>query len=197
VPSLTQPVLAPGVLADRRQPVINGSGLRLRPWEPSDGPVLARAYSLPDIQRWHGRSLDAAEAARWITERADRWQAETGADWAVEGERGVLGRIAFRWVVLADGAAEISYWVLPEARGAGVATRALCALSAWALQDLGLHRLELMHAAANPASGRVAVQAGYSFEGTKRREGLHPDGWHDMRSYARLADDPAPRTPPA
>jgi RimJ/RimL family protein N-acetyltransferase len=44
----------------------------------------------------------------------------------------------------------------------------------------------------NPASCRVAHHAGYPFEGIKRREALHTDGWHDMHLHARLIDDPRP-----
>jgi len=44
----------------------------------------------------------------------------------------------------------------------------------------------------NPASCRVAGNAGYGFEGIKRREALHADGWHDMHLHARLIDDPRP-----
>ena len=39
---------------------------------------------------------------------------------------------------------------------------------------------------------RVAEHAGYPLEGTKRRESLHRDGWHDMHLHARLAGDPQP-----
>jgi RimJ/RimL family protein N-acetyltransferase len=50
--------------------------------------------------------------------------------------------------------------------------------------------LELTHSTVNPVSCRVAVSAGYRLEGTKRRAGLHADGWHDMHLHARLVDDP-------
>lgn len=52
-----------------------------------------------------------------------------------------------------------------------------------------LHRLELAHSVRNPASCRVADKAGYRLEGTKRQEGRHADGWHDMHPHARLRSD--------
>ena len=52
--------------------------------------------------------------------------------------------------------------------------------------------VELIHSTRNPASCRVAENAGYKLEGTKRREALHADGWHDMHLHARLIDDPQP-----
>jgi RimJ/RimL family protein N-acetyltransferase len=54
---------------------------------------------------------------------------------------------------------------------------------------VGLHRIELSHSAVNPASCRIAEKAGFAYEGTKRRQGLHQDGWHDMHLHARLAED--------
>ncbi|MFC8906094.1 GNAT family N-acetyltransferase [Micromonospora sp. NPDC057140] len=55
---------------------------------------------------------------------------------------------------LDDGVAGCSYWVLPAARGAGVASRALMALSGWALGKAGFHRLYLDHSTRNHASCR-------------------------------------------
>jgi ribosomal-protein-alanine N-acetyltransferase len=75
-----------------------------------------------------------------------------------------------------------------------VATRALRAVTARMFRQVGLHRIELLHSTANEASCRVANQSGYTYEGTKRRQALHADGWHDMHLHARLRDDDgAPR----
>jgi RimJ/RimL family protein N-acetyltransferase len=103
----------------------------------------------------------------------------------------VVGQISLRRIVLAEGLAEVSYWVLPAARGRRVAPRALAALAAWCFGTLRLHRLELCHSTANLASCRVAQRAGFAAEGTKRGEGYHADGWHDMHLHARLDSDHA------
>ncbi|MEU7002576.1 GNAT family protein [Nonomuraea sp. NPDC046570] len=79
-----------------------------------------------------------------------------------------------------DGIAACAYWVLPAARGTGVASRALTAVSAWALEEIGFHRLELDHSTRNHASCRVAAKAGFLLEGTKRSAAVHGDGRHDM-----------------
>jgi len=41
----------------------------------------------------------------------------------------------------------------------------------------------------NLPSSRVAIEAGFDFEGVKRCAGLHLDGWHDMHLHARINDD--------
>jgi RimJ/RimL family protein N-acetyltransferase len=190
MPRLVAPVLPAGSLARLDQPVLAGEDLVLRPWQAGDAPVVAAAYADPGIQLWHARSMDRAEAAAWIADWPRRWQAESGAGWAVAGAE-VLGQISLRRIDLAEGLAEISYWVLPAARGRQVAARALGVLGRWAFAGLGLHRIEVQHSTRNPASCRVAERAGYPAEGTKRREARHTDGWHDIHLHARLADDPA------
>jgi RimJ/RimL family protein N-acetyltransferase len=101
----------------------------------------------------------------------------------------VAGQISLRRVVLVEGLAEVSYWVLPGARGRRIAPRALSAVTAWAFGTLRLRRVELCHSTANVASCRVAQYAGFAAEGTKRGEGRHADGWHDMHLHARLDND--------
>lgn len=192
VPLLTNAQVAPGTLARMSQPVLELDELVLRPWRPSDARAVELAYAEPDIQRWHGRSVTEDEAPVWIRSWSERWIEETGAGWAVAGESGVLGQLSFRKLSLFDGLAEVSYWVLPEARGRRVAVRALCALAAWGFDEVGLHRVELYHSTSNEASCRVAEKAGFPLEGTRRGDAFHADGWHDMHSHARLADDPRP-----
>lgn len=48
------------------------------------------------------------------------------------------------------------------------------------LADLGLERLELVHAMGNEGSCRVATRAHFPLEGIKRRGTRHTDGRRDM-----------------
>lgn len=182
------PALPAGTLAALTQPSLDGEGgLRLRPWRAADAATVEAAYADPDIQRWHCRSMTAAEAGDWIDQWPARWRAETGAGWAVTDAGRVAGQVSLRRIDLAEGLAEVSYWVLPHARGRRVAGRALRTLTGWSFGTLGLHRVEVCHSTANPASCRVADRAGYLLEGTKRGEARHTDGWHDMHLHARVA----------
>jgi RimJ/RimL family protein N-acetyltransferase len=166
-------------------------GLLLRPWEPSDAPVFLAAYRDPEIRHWHTRHPVSDEQVReWFDQYRQAWAQETGASWAVtRGGRVVLGRLAMGGMNLDDGVAGCAYWVLPAARGAGVASRALTALSVWALGKAGFHRLYLDHSTRNTASCRVAVKAGFLLEGTKRSDAVHSDGRHDMHLHARIRGD--------
>lgn len=134
--------------------------------------------------------MSEAEALEWVMERSRRWAAETGVDWAVVDRDRVIGRVGFKALDLPEAQAEAGYWVLPSTRGGGVAVRALRAASTWMFAQIGFHRLELTHSTDNEVSCRVAQSAGYRLEGTRRQQGLHADGWHDMHLHARLEDDP-------
>jgi RimJ/RimL family protein N-acetyltransferase len=189
VPDLRTSVLAPGAFSGRPQPTIEEQGLVLRPWREEDAATLARAYADPDIRRWHLRSMDEDEALLWMRARHEMWQTDTAGDWVVIEGGEPAGRASVHNLDLREGSGEAGYWVLPEARGRGLATRALLALSGWLFEEAGLHRVELEHSTANPASCRVAEKAGFAAEGVKRRALLHDDGWHDMHFHERLRED--------
>ena len=192
MPLLVPPHLPVGALSGRPQPCLTGAGITLRPWTDADVEVLVLAYADPGIQRWHRRSLDEDEAAATIRTWQGAWATETGASWAVtDPDRGgsVVGRVAFRELDLADGFAEVGYWVLPSARGHGVATHAVRTLCRWAFDVAGLQRIELQHSVHNTASCRVASAAGFVAEGTLRASVLHNDGWHDMHVHGRVRSD--------
>ncbi|MER5256465.1 MULTISPECIES: GNAT family N-acetyltransferase [unclassified Streptomyces] len=186
-------VVAAGSLADRAQPAIPvPGGLALRPWSPADAPAVYEAFQDPVIQRWHAREADSVDETRgWIDGWRTAWAEERDAHWAIADAAtdAVVGRISLRLIVLADGQAEVAYWTMPSARGRGIAPRALTALSDWAFDEVGLHRLELTHATGNEASCRVALKTGFVPEGTKRSAVLHADGWHDMHLHARVRSD--------
>lgn len=90
---------------------------------------------------------------------------------------------------LEGGEAGASYWVVPEARRRGLASRAVETVAAWALEELGLGRVELEHSVRNVESCGVARRAGFAFEGTMIQKWPQTDGWHDVHLHARVATD--------
>ncbi|MFI0219712.1 GNAT family N-acetyltransferase [Streptomyces lydicus] len=188
------PAIPSGALSATAQPSLllrGGEGL-LRPWVADDAPVLQRAFQDPSIQRWHTHHVTSREEAQeWIAASHQSWQQEQAAQWAITRADGseVLGRIALRWMDLLHGLAECAYWVLPNARGIGLAPRALTVLATWALDEASFHRLELAHSVGNEASCRVATKSGFALEGTRRGAHLQLDGWHDMHLHARVQGD--------
>ncbi|MET8687906.1 GNAT family N-acetyltransferase [Streptomyces sp. NPDC004732] len=161
------------------EPAPGRPGLTLRPWTARDVPALLAAYRDPHLRRWLLLRLEsAADAHRWVEEQHEAWAAgtwfsfavlETGADTGTDTVTDhPVGNVVLK--VEPDSsrpgaASEVGYWTDPGARGRGVAPRALEAVSRWAFASLTLSvpgRLELLHAAANEASCRVAQKSGYA-----------------------------------
>ena len=181
------PVVVPaGRMRGTPQPFVKMDELLLRPWQATDAAGIIDAYGDPAIQHWHGRSMTHDEALSWVTSWSEQWNAETGVSWAVVENDTLLGRMGFNHIDLRAGLGEAAYWVLPAARGRGVAPRALRAATDWMFREVGLHRIELLHSIRNEASCRVAVNAGYQLEGVKREHWLLADGWHDVHLHARV-----------
>lgn len=188
MPYLVAPAVPAGWMSRRPQPALRSGRLLLRPWCEDDVAALIAAYAEDAIQRWHARTLESPREARELIDEWNRgWAAESAARWAVVDTtfEEVVGQTALRSIDLAEGEAEISYWVVARHRRIGVATAALDAISEWAFDQLGLSRLELHHSLLNVPSCRVAVKSGFILEGTMQEKALHTDGRHDMHLHAR------------
>ncbi|MEO3869623.1 GNAT family N-acetyltransferase [Nonomuraea sp. B12E4] len=177
--------------------------VRLREWHAGDAPVVFRAFQVPDLRRQAPFPvLTLQDAHGWIAS----WQG-AGHAFAVTAGGRVVGNVA---VLGIDGYGNgcVSYWVMPAARGRGIAAAATRRLARWAFGERGLSRLELRHRMNNPASCRVAVKAGFRAEGIERagrghdgrrlQGGRHeggrgPGGYEgggfDVERHVRLAGD--------
>ncbi|MGW0842661.1 GNAT family N-acetyltransferase [Streptomyces sp. NPDC002787] len=178
-------------------------GLRLCHWDPeSDADVEAwfRGRGDPDFRRWNtptvlDTSLEGARES--LRQRAESdAEGKSAAFRVTDAESGAtLGQVGLNSIDRHMRRAVVGYWVLPEARGRRVATRALDVAARWAFAELGIHRIELDHAVGHAASCRVAELCGFPYEGTLRgasfAEGTH-DAFRDAHLHARLATDPAP-----
>jgi len=136
VPELFAPAVSAGSMSRDPQPILAVNELILRPWRPADAQAVVDAYRDPAIRRWHGRSMTEDEAQEWVASWAGRWAAEPGAGWAITQDDTPLGRMDLRRLDLAEGGGEAAYWVLPSARGRGLAPRALRAVTVWAFDLL-------------------------------------------------------------
>jgi RimJ/RimL family protein N-acetyltransferase len=67
--------------------------------------------------------------------------------------------------------AALGYWIVPAARGAGLATAAARLLTQWGFDELGLEQIELLVEPGNAASIAVAERLGARRDGVRR----HPD----------------------
>jgi isopropylmalate/homocitrate/citramalate synthase/RimJ/RimL family protein N-acetyltransferase len=84
---------------------------------------------------------------------------------------------------------EIGYWLLPEARGRGISSRAARLLAVWAIDSLGIDRVEALVDFDNTASLRSIERAGFTREG-QLRQIAHPHrGRVDFEIFSLLKSD--------
>lgn len=203
MPPLVDPVVPVRPPRLTEQPVIPVDAVNalMRRWRRDDAPQLVAALADTQIQRWNLYGLKTiGESHHWIDHWGARWRKGTGASWAIVDDKRpsvVLGQMAFRSLYLADGLAELSCWVMPNARHRHLATEATRALTEWAFDTLGLVRLEIVHSTQNSSSCSVALRAGFRKEGVLRHLQRHADGFHDMCLHSRIKkDDGRPIVPP-
>ena len=86
------------------------------------------------------------------------------------------------------GAIEVGYWLFADARGKGLATRAVRAVAREAFAS-GLWRIEANVRIGNDASERVLERAGFTREGVRRRLLRHDGERIDATAFSLLADE--------
>lgn len=177
--------------------------LELRPWRASDADRVCTVMSDPAMHEFlalpNPYTHDAA--LQFIEEVAGRGRVEASALHCAVVER-VADRVVGSATLHLARDPEIGYWVAPDSRGHGYAAEAAELLADWAFK-VGLHRVRLLCDVRNVASARTALAAGFCFEGVARNgvsgggsESV-PERRADLAMFARLADDPKGRIPPA
>ncbi len=187
-----------GTARIRRQPRLDlGHGLGLRPWTSEDAPQIVLALRDPLVRRYAGTLFDErATALAGIHTWSDQWSQGLGAGWAIADAGGqVVGSVRFGAIAVELGLGSVGYWLIPEARGQGLAVRAVRAATPVVFERLGWHRIELYHAVENERSCAVARRSGYLAEGVMRSAMRYPaDGRRsDEHLHARLVTDPEPQ----
>jgi RimJ/RimL family protein N-acetyltransferase len=156
---------------------VRGEKVVLRQWRLEDVPAVAAACQDAEIARWLAfvpQPYTEDDARFYIRDCLEA--GEDRAPFAItDAETGaVIGSIDMRISRMRTG--HIGYWLAAEARGRGLTTAALEALSRWVFEAHGLGRVELVTDPDNIASQRVAEKAGFTREGTLRSFLLNRDG---------------------
>lgn len=173
-------------------PTLTAGVAVLRPWRWDDAPALLTACQDPEITRWAGipQPFGVNEAFAFLDEAAALWRQGSGASFAIAdpATAQLLGAIT-RFGP--DGhRATLGCWVAAAARGRGVGTAAISAITDWTFAVTDVVRIEAFILAGNEPSHRMMARAGYTREGTLRAWDLGPDGRPaDCVSWSRLRDD--------
>ena len=173
-------------------PVLEADGLRLRPWREADVPRIVGACSDAESQHWLGQlpaPYDEGSARQWLSDSAERLARADAMNWAVvdpSDDDAVLASVG--WFNRTPGVeCEVGYWTHPDARGRGVATRAMAVVVRHAVEELGVQRVTAFAAVDNVASRRVIEANGFTRYGVERLGAWVRDARADMALYDVLA----------
>lgn len=173
-------------------PRLTAGSVVLRQWVTGDAGAVLAALRDPQIALWNAAPAGTLAAAEeWIRQRIDSSAGDHVSLAIADAEDGrLLGSVSLHRIDLEQGDAEIGYWVVPSARGRGLAATAVGLLCRWAFRSLPLDRIELAHAVQNEASARVAAKAGFTHEGRLRQSYRYGDGVkHDEFLWSLLRSD--------
>ena len=171
----------------------------------SDGVVRLRLGTDADVERITAFVQDP-DVIRWTTIPAGQ-DAEATQNWMRRGMAGMatgtevafviadaetdepLGTVGLHEINRATERAVAGYVLALEARGKGLARRALKLLCAFAFDDLKLARVEVTIEAENRASRATAESVGFREEGLLRSYMRIAGARRDMVMYGLLPDD--------
>ena len=169
--------------------------VHIRLYEESDVEemVAAARESLADVAPWmpwcHAK-YSSSDAATWV--RAAREGHETGRmyEFAVVDATGrYAGGCGLNQISGLNGVANLGYWVRSSMAGRGIAPAAVRLLAAWAFDETTLNRLEIVVAAGNTRSQRVAEKAGAHRDAVLRKRTLVNGRPSDAMLFSILRPD--------
>ena len=173
-------------------PVVEGDGVRLRPFTEADVPRVVEGLGDHGTQHWLAflpRDPGEADALRYlevVQERLATAHTITWA-WSTPGDDRLLGAVGIYRI---SEEPELGYWTHPDARGRGLTVRAARLAVGHAFEVLGLDRLAAYASAPNAASLRVLEAVGMRRTGVARRAARTGDGAAvDLAGYDLLADE--------
>jgi RimJ/RimL family protein N-acetyltransferase len=178
-------------------PVIEGDGVRLRPFTEADVPRVVEGIGDADTQYWLDfmpRDPDEAAGRAYVEQVTERLAGNSCLTWAfcaADDDR-LLGVVGLYRV---DAEPELGYWTHPDARGRGLTTRAARLAVDHAFDVLGFERLSGYASVPNTASRAVLEAVGMQPMGIRRRAARTGKGEVvDLAGYDLLATELRSRT---
>jgi RimJ/RimL family protein N-acetyltransferase len=173
-------------------PVVEGDGVRLRPFGEADVPRIVEGVGDAATQHWLAfmpRDPGEAEGRQYLERVQERLATAHTITWAFSATHddrllGVVGLYRLQEQ------AELGYWTHPDARGRGLTTRAAALAVQYAFESRGLDRLAAYASAPNARSRRVLEAIGMREAGVLRRAARTGDGTSvDLVAYDLLPEE--------
>jgi [ribosomal protein S5]-alanine N-acetyltransferase len=157
----------------------------------TDVAAIAEASHDPETQRRLNDEPLTADRQRDTVSRAkEQWRTGTGAPFVIAdaSDDRPLGLVNLQFGD-DDEVAGLAVSVFPDARGRGVAARALRLAAVWGLREVGLQRVFAEAAADNQPSIRAIEKAGFQHEGILRAHRKTHGKRHDCVMFSLLPQD--------
>ncbi|RKQ88349.1 RimJ/RimL family protein N-acetyltransferase [Solirubrobacter pauli] len=169
-------------------PALTDGAVTLRPWHDDDLACVEQAATDPRIPA--GTTVPAVftrEAGLAFIERQRRRVEDgEGVSLAISADGRAVG-LLWLGVRPQPEVVGVGYWVVPAARGRGFGARAVRLAAGWALDHVGVARLEAWVAPVNVPSQRLLVSAGFQLEGRLRK--FLDGGRTDALVFSRVVED--------
>lgn len=175
---------------------ITDGAIGLRPFRLEDATQLYQAVreSLPELKPWMSWAHDGyslQESKEFIRITRARWDERTLFAFAmIDAANGsVLGGCSLSHLHPVYHLCNLGYWVRTSRRGDGIAGRATKLAARFAFEQIGLIRVEIVMAADNRASRRVAEKVGAHYEGMLRNRMVVGRSIFDAHMYSLVPQD--------
>lgn len=138
---------------------------------------------------WCHPQYTIEESESFVLSREAAWTQRTEFDFAVFDRKNnlFLGGVGLNQFSRDCNFANLGYWVRSSQNGRGIATAATLLTAEFGFADLGLTRIEIVAAAGNAASQRVAEKAGAIREGVLRNRILLHNRPRDAVMFSLIA----------
>lgn len=156
-----------------------------------DAPMVAAAVQaslshLHQYMPWASPGYGVEDALSWI-----RGEVDPGSHaFIVFDETGrIVGSAGLNRLDAVNDGCDLGYWLRPDATGKGYATRATNLLIGYAVNTVGLKRVEILMSVENEPSRRVAERSVATYEGVRRGRLKYGDRYHDAHVFVFVSSD--------
>ena len=116
------------------------------------------------------------DARSFLSSQIDEYTNDNVYHWAIELDNEVIGGISAYSIDEKNHSCVIGYCIAYDFWNKGLISEATLAMMDFLFSEVGMRRVESRHDVENPASGKVMIKCGMTYEGRSREYYLRHDG---------------------